>query len=806
MAPIGAGAEPMPAIDAAPVEPSGERTLSPYFVVGDAEANLPLERTQAQVRVAGAIADVTVTQTYRNEGKRPIEAIYVFPASTRAAVHGLTMTIGQRVVRATIREREAARRAYQAARNTGHTASLLEQQRPNVFTMHVANILPDDRIVVELRYAELLVPTDGVYELDFPTVVGPRYSNKTEKAPSPNDPEGGGNIDSHDRFVRSPYLPPGTQIAAARFGLEATIESPVALSALDCPSHKSAQTARVSPRQARLTVPESEEGGNRDVRIRYTLAGGAIETGLIVEPGADANHFVLMMAPPARVEPAAILPREYVFVVDVSGSMWGFPLEVARHLVERMLTGLRPQDRFNILTFSGGSEVLAEHPVRADEEGKARALRFLASQHAGGGTELLPAIQRVLALPREARTSRSIVVVTDGYVEVEKEAFDLIRGSLDRTNLFAFGIGTSVNRYLIEGLARVGQGESFVASDQAEAEKLAERFATYVRAPVLTDARLRFEGLDAYDVEPEVLPDLFVSRPIVVTGKYRGALAGRALLTGTTAERSIEQALDLASAQRSSGQGLAQLWARARIARLDDLGRAGDATHKDEVTRLGLGYHLMTAYTSFVAVDDERRTAPVKPETVRQPSPLPEGVSAAAVAQQAGLLGTISSEHDDPLGGLIGNAVGESYGTIGLGHLGTIGKGGGGGGIGYGHGAGGLGGRRAGAPDVELGAATVTGSLDREVIRRIIRRHINEVKFVFEKELLKQPGLNGTVVLRFTIDARGTVTSATVASSTLNNPAVEQGLAAAITRWEFPRPAGGGRVVVTYPFQFVKAR
>src|SRR5262245_8071812 len=275
-----------------------DHTLAPYFHIagGDAETDrLPLKETSAEVNIAGVIAQVKVRQVFANDGGKPIEAVYVFPASTRAAVHGMRMRIGQRTIEAKIDRRQAARESYEAAREQGKRASLLEQERPNVFTMNVANIMPKDRIQVELEYSELLVPEDAVYEFVYPTVVGPRY--------------GGGADPQKDRWIANPYLPEG-QKETYKFGIDVHLETAIAVKELASPSHR-IKVKYTSPASADIQLDE-EGGGNRDYVLRYRLAGDKIESGLLLYPGAKENFFALMMEPPQRPTLAQIPPREYV--------------------------------------------------------------------------------------------------------------------------------------------------------------------------------------------------------------------------------------------------------------------------------------------------------------------------------------------------------------------------------------------------------------------------------------------------------------------------------------------------------------
>ena len=656
------------------------RSLSPYFVVEGAAPGveaLPLKSTRADVTISGVIAEVRITQVYRNEGSTPIDARYVFPASTRAAVHALRLRVGSRAVDAVIREKKQARAEFAQARREGKSAALLEQQRPNVFTMAIANVMPGDEIAVDLRYTETVLPTEGTYRFVFPTVVGPRYVSAAETGaegdPRASPPphagaaatraayEGerddvrdaahggvhavsrGGAAADAPRWAAMPFL--RKDVAAKHtFELTARIVAPLPIADVRSPSHALAVSGS-GTREATLRLPADAAHANRDVVIDYRLAGSAIGAGLLLSPGAgpnDENFFLLMAEPPARVQGADVLPRDYVFIVDVSGSMHGFPLNVAKTLLRDLIGRLRPSDTFNVIPFAGGHSLLHPTSLPASEENIARAIRFINGQTGGGGTELLPALRRALALPTDAGRARTFVVVTDGFVTVEKEAFDLVRARAADASLFAFGIGSSVNRHLIEGLARAGKGEPFFVLNEAQAADEAGRLRRMIEQPVLTRIRVRFPdsagAFEAYDLDAPQLPDLYAQRPLVLIGKYRGALAGTIEIEGLAAGGALRLPIDVAQAAQagqSTGMptaGLKYLWARSRIATLGDFTRlAADEPAVREITALGLKYGLLTDYTSFIAIDKVVRNPGGLATTVDQPSPLPEGVSELAV-------------------------------------------------------------------------------------------------------------------------------------------------------------------------------
>jgi Ca-activated chloride channel family protein len=600
------------------------KTLSPYFFVenGDEDAErFPLKGTSVKAVINGVIADVHITQRYANLGSQPINGRYVFPASTRAAVHGMRMTVGEDVVVAQIQERQAAKKVFETAKSAGQSASLLEQQRPNVFSMDIANIMPGEEITIELHYSEHLVPDDGTYAFVYPTVVGPRYSTI---------PEAG--ADDHHLYVQNPYLT-SEQKPTNRFDMQIVLAAGLPLQQVACTTH-AVHVAWDSEARARIVLAESEtHGGDRDFILNYRLSGDQIHSGLLLHNGEEEKFFTLMVQPPERVTPDAIPAREYIFVVDVSGSMHGFPLETAKVLLQQLIGSLRPSDTFNVILFSGAANVLAPQSLPADPSNIQSALRHIDRQQGGGGTELYQAVQKGLALPRDEGRSRTMVVITDGYIAAEKKVFGLIADNLNRNNLFAFGIGSGVNRYLIEGLARAGQGEPFVITEPHAAAAAARQFQDYIQAPLLTGIAVEFEGFEAYDVEPKVTADLFAARPLVICGKWRGRPEGAIVIKGFTGQGPYEKRFEVSSHLDSQNtDALPYLWARMRLARLTDFASPDDDDDtRKAVTQLGLDHNLLTAYTSFVAVHEQVRNTGGPAKDVEQPLPLPRGVSNLAV-------------------------------------------------------------------------------------------------------------------------------------------------------------------------------
>jgi Ca-activated chloride channel family protein len=598
-----------------------DKTLAPYFLVqGDPNVDhLPLKDTRVEISIAGVIADVKVRQIYRNEGARPINASYVFPASTRAAVYAMRMQLGNEIIVAKIKEREQARKEFEQAKEEGKSASLLEQERPNVFSMSLANIMPQEQVEIELRYTELVIPTDNIYELVFPNVVGPRYA-------SPRDGNKG------NTFVETPYLRQG-QKPTSELHITARIAAGLPIYDLSCPSHQ------ISPQwqsngAAQLTLDDSDPfQGNRDFVLRYRLAGDQIASGLMLVQGTDENFFLYMAQPPQRVATDSIPPREYIFVVDVSGSMEGFPLNTSKQLLRDLIGKLRPTDLFNVILFAGDSTVLSPQSLEANDQNIASAIALIEQQRGSGGTELLSAMQQAMSLPRQDGISRSLLLLTDGFVAGEEGVFDHIRANLNRCNVFAFGIGTSVNHYLIEGVAKAGMAEPFVVTTEADAEGVANKFREYVQSPVLTDIEVRAIGFDIYDVNPGKFPDLLAQRPIILFGKWRGPVSGTIEMSGKNGHGLFTSRLDVATTQPDQANGaLRYLWARSRIAELSDYGAYQvDDENVKTITALGLQYNLLTRYTSFIAVREVVTNPTGSAEDVKQALPLPLRVSNLAV-------------------------------------------------------------------------------------------------------------------------------------------------------------------------------
>ncbi|MCM1044087.1 MAG: VWA domain-containing protein [Candidatus Gastranaerophilales bacterium] len=600
-------------------EPQG-----PYFIVYSEDPAVdcfPLKATDVTANISGTIVDAYVTQTYTNEGPSPINANYVFPVSSDVTIHGMTMQIGDNIVTAQIKEKEEAVQEYKTAKEEGKSASLMEQQRPNVFTMDVANIMPGDEVRIELHYTELITPADGIYEFRFPTVVGPRYAKLQQNSETETE-----------EWVVSPYLPDG-QTPPGEYHISVNLSAGVPISELSCKSHE-INVVKDGEDKAQITLANPEDyAGNRDFILKYKLTGEEIQSGIVLTQSESENYFMLSLQPPERYTMDEVPPREYIFVLDVSGSMYGYPLETAKSLIEDLVSSLRETDQFNLVLFADESSRMSPQSLSATEENIERAIKLIDRQEGNGGTAMAPAVETAINIPLDEDTARSIVIITDGYIFDEDSIFDLIHQNMDTTSFFSFGIGSSVNDYLIGGIAKAGSGESFIVTDSEDAADCADRFRTYIQAPLLTDIAVSYDGFEVYDVEPAIPSTLFAEKPIVLYGKWRGEASGTIQITGTNGNEDYVQEVSVADvAVAEDNEAISYLWARTRLERLTDYGcNKYDEDVKEEVTQIGLTYSMMTPYTSFVAVIDTVRNPEGESTDVDQASPLPLGVSNLAV-------------------------------------------------------------------------------------------------------------------------------------------------------------------------------
>lgn len=591
-----------------------QATQGSLFAVGAKGNDLgacPLKTTAVKTDVSGFLARVNVRQEFQNSFAEPIEAVYVFPLSQNGAVDRMTMTVGSRVIRGRIMKREEARKTYEAARSEGRTASLLDQERVNIFTQSVANIMPGETVVVEISYIETLKYEDGAYEFVFPMTIGPRYIP-------------GGVKDA------AKISPP---IAQTRNGSDISIEvnlnAGVPVEDIRSTSHD-IDRADLSPGSSRVTLRGEKTIPNKDFILRYDVTGKRIEDALLTHRDERGGFFTLILQPPDMPAAEDRTPKEIVFVLDTSGSMEGFPIEKAKEAMKLSLEGLYPEDTFNIITFAGDTAILFEKPVAATRANLDAAQAFLAERRGYGGTEMMKAIKASLEPSDASDHLRIVCFMTDGMVGNEDEIIAEVQRH-PNARVFSFGIGSSVNRLLLDKIAAEGRGEAAYVALEDDGSKAARKFYERVRSPLLTDLSIDWNGMPVADVYPGRLTDLFTARPVTIYGRYTKAASGVIKLKGKVAGQPYERSINIDLPESAAANdALATLWARTRVDELS-MGRlnAGAKNGEDldkQITGIGLEFGIMTKFTSFVAVEDRVANPNGAPARVEVPTVLPEGM------------------------------------------------------------------------------------------------------------------------------------------------------------------------------------
>lgn len=594
--------------------------------IEDRHVAVPLEHTEVSGRVLGEIATFQVLQRFANPFEKPIEATYVFPLPSDAAVTDFLMTIGDRTIRGFVRERKEAERLYEAAKRQGHTASLMTQERPNVFTQKVAGIAPGKTIDVSIEYLNRLPYQDGAYELAFPMVVGPRYN-----------PAGSSNgigavtrasVGASGQVVEVPYLRPEER-SGHDLSFQVDLESALPLEAIESPTHP-ISIERLPGGRTRVSLAEGSVLPNKDFVLRYRPGGEGVRTAAHYAQVGSEHYVTLSILPPPLLEDLPAEPVELVCVVDTSGSMDGAPMRRAKEALHEILDRLTPDDRIRVIRFANGSSSLTKEPVAATRYGIESTREYVDRMKAGGGTEMMSGIRAALGHEAAGDRRKMVVFLTDGYIGNEEEILAEIHRTLGSARLFSLGIGSSVNRYLIESMAAEGRGASAVLTQNENVERTVGSLFERLRRPALTDLFIDWGDLEVAERFPSSQSDLFCGRPLHMVARLASApkssipaihVTGEAggIRTGVTADwRRLE----------GSGATLEKLWARTKIASL-----LRSARHHPEesegfyrqVTQLALEHGLMSPTTAFLAVDATQR-ADGEWVSVPVSVPMPAGV------------------------------------------------------------------------------------------------------------------------------------------------------------------------------------
>jgi Ca-activated chloride channel family protein len=603
---------------------------------GEKLVPVPLKHTDVKASVIGYIASVDVQQQYQNPYSEKIEAVYVFPLPQNAAVNEFIMTIGQRRIRGIIRERHEAEQIYQQARSQGYVASLLTQERPNVFTQAVANIEPGKLIDIDIKYFNTLSYVDGSYEFVFPMVVGPRFNPPGYYDGIGAVPRGKDGVSRQKTEVQ--YLAPNER-SGHDISLTVDINAGVPIDKLDSRNHKIAVTQN-SPSHASVTLDSADNIPNRDFVLRYKVAGASVKPALIAQNrGGGGGFFTLMLFPPELLKDLPRQPLEFVFTIDVSGSQNGRPLEQEKAATRYALTHMGPDDTFQVVRFGNTARTFFPTPQPVTPTNMRRALQWVDGFDANEGTMLIEGVHASLLFPHDQSRTRYVAFMTDGFIGNDAEAIAEVHKCLGPARLFSFGVGQSTNRYLLDGMARMGRGAVAYLGLNDDANEVMAQYFERISHPALSDIRIDWGGGKTRDVFPAQVPDLYVGRPVVLTGRYEGELPKSVFVCATVQGREERIEVPVQAADTTvDAKALPAVWARAKISDLADRAMIeGGIDLPGQTRQLALEYNLISSYTAFVAVDSTIRTAGDFGVTVGVPVPVPEGVRYETTVQQSNL-------------------------------------------------------------------------------------------------------------------------------------------------------------------------
>lgn len=619
--------------------------------------SLPMLESRFSVDIQGDMATVELRQRFANPSSVPLEAEYLFPLNQKAAVFGMTMQVGDEIIKAVMREKAKAEATFEQAAAEGKAAALLTQHRPNMFTQKIANLMPGKPVDVTLKYVQMVPKVDGQYELVVPLIVGPRYQG----APAEQEPQLAQGQDSAPAQPGSWSIAPPpaypavaglnlpTEIAPERVSLELSMVSGIEMSGFGSPTHP-------------LDIVESEDGlragfaqgkvlDNKDLVLRYALGGDAMQAAALSHHDERGGFVSVMIEPPALPDDAIATPRELVFVLDTSGSMSGQPLAASKTFMDAALSGLRPHDFFRIIPFANTAQQFSRDATPATPANIANGRRFVSRLSAGGGTEIDAAIRTAFATQNPADTMRIVVFLSDGYIGDEARVLRTIREQIGAARIYAFGIGDAVNRYLLDAMADEGRGYARYVGLSEDALEVARDMAARLKTPLLTDLVIDWGGLDVADVTPRRLPDLFAGSSLRVYARYSGAHSGQIAVKGLVRGAHAELPVDLVLSAGAGEPALPLIWARNRIADLTRriAVRDGSQGADAEITRLGLKYALQTRNTSFVAVSEQVVNDTATPAQ-RAAVPLPMVSGVTQNAYPSGFAGSSSPEPEAILG------------------------------------------------------------------------------------------------------------------------------------------------------------
>ncbi len=628
--------------------------------------DLPLMEMDIAADIQGDLATVNVRQVFANPTDTPLNATYLFPLNKDAAVYAMTMEVGDERIRAQIKQSEEARNTFEAARDEGRAAALLTQNRPNMFTQEVANLMPGMPVTVTLEYVQTVPRIDGAYELVTPLIVGPRFdppaapqaeAMAVSHAITPDDdmdvpaerssrPLGEWEIAPPPEYPEVFGLTLPREIDHDRVSISISLNAGMPIGSITSDSHAIKVDGVDSHRS--ISLAEGRVIDNRDFVLRYQLASDAVTAGILTHADERGGFASILIEPPQEIESVEIAAREIVFVLDTSGSMDGAPINASKAFMREALKTLRSGDYFRLIQFDHSPQEFSAGPVLATRENISAAQRYVAGLSAGGGTMVAPAMNQAFLTPQQPGTLRIVVFLSDGYVGNESEIFGLIADHIEDARLYAFGVGTAPNRYLMNEMARHGRGFARYVDPTETSHTVAKDLAQRIAAPLLTNITVDWGEAGGRGATPARIPDLFAGDSVRVMARFdqpgdhvvtvNGKVNGRR--ASMPVEVNIPDFNDPAGSSSDEGAAIPLIWARSQI---EDAMRdyqtdvrwrfSGLSNHqlRKRVTELGLTYSLMTQWTSFVAVSEAViNTAPQTHANANVPLPVVDGVSELA--------------------------------------------------------------------------------------------------------------------------------------------------------------------------------
>ncbi|MDO8862292.1 marine proteobacterial sortase target protein [Haliea sp. E1-2-M8] len=610
-----------------------------------------MQRSAVQVSISGMVAVVTLEQSFRNTSEQWAEGVYTFPLPGEAAVRALEIRVGERRIVGEIRERHEAEAVYTAARDAGRKASLVAQQRPNLFSNRIANLAPGETIAVKLEFVQPVNYTAGVFSLRLPMTLTARYIPGRPLGDKPESTDPLPLPDYLGRFLWTDEVPDAPLLATLqhpRAGSDAAPLNPLTiaveldpgmpLARVDSPYHE--MRLRRDGSRYHLQLARGSSEMDRDFVLSWEPATGSRpQAALFTEKVAGEHYGLLLVVPPALAENLENRARELVFVVDTSGSMGGVPIQQLRESLVAALDGLRPGDSFNIIAFDHSYRTLFADAMPVDRLALKRARIFISELRAAGGTEMLPPLRRALASsPADDSRGRlrQVVFMTDGAVGNEQAIIDTIVAELGDSRLFTLGLGSAPNSWFLRKAAQLGRGRHLRIGDHAEISARVGLLLEYLAAPMLTDISVEWPQAVADAGGP--VPDLYAGAPLLRLVRFNmPPQPGVIRVSGELAGLPWQQALALEAGDEvaASAPGVASLWARERIEQILDQryqGRHEDSV-RAEVLAVALPHRLLSPYTSFVAVEQQvSRPQGIPLRSVAVPGTRPRGQSPQAYA------------------------------------------------------------------------------------------------------------------------------------------------------------------------------